>query len=314
MITKIILFILILSGTALSSPVPLLLWSGQRAFLNDHEQVAETLNFNDVHTTVKKLLIPSSSPTRKTSPLDSYIYQGYGSPEVLVAFIAGAMGSSELAHAGGGYSQAPAAHALQGVLSGAQSILTAPYVFPEDERLSDDLVHTMLASPKSQVIASQLTKGQSAGCDSLLNHLQENQKIFSNDVSDLVLVQFSLYDTESAECMKRVMDYVKTQTDRHLGLLSADQSSKHITMAFPSTEEVFGPYRPTHVPRRLLQTTSNSTQPTGPQYITSTILFGLLLGIGLLFILWQGLYCLLTIETPVRYSYQYPTHSMAKEY
>jgi hypothetical protein len=300
--------------SALCSPVPLLLWSGQRAFLDDHAEVEEALKFNDIHNTLNKLVNPRFS-TRKTSALDSYVYQGYGHPEVLVAFVGATMGSSELALAEGGYSQASSS--LQSTLSNAQSVLVAPYVYTEGRSISDDLMRTIATNPQSKVVTAQLDAGHisSSGCNSLLAELQENKNIFSNDVSDLILVKFSSYDAQIGNCVKRVMDAVKSNTDSHLALLSADQPSTQVLMAF-NTEELTAAAPPKHLRRSFLQdSSSNSTNSTtGPQYITPTILWGLLLSFFLLFVLWQALYCLLAIETPARFSYQYPVHSLAKEY
>jgi hypothetical protein len=310
---KVFSLLVLFLASALCSPVPLVLWSGQRAFLDDHAEVAEVLKFQDIHNTFSKLVNPTTFSTRRSSALDSYVYQGYGHPEVLVAFVGATMGSSEFAMAEGGYSEKTSS--LQNTLSSAQSTLVAPYVF-SDGRISDDLVHTVAANPQSKIVTVHLSEGQgsTSGCSSLLAQLQENKNIFSNDVSDLVLVKFSSYNSQIGDCVKRVMDVVKSNTDNHLALLSADQPSTQVLMAF-NTEEIAAAAPPKRLRRSFLQASSsdNSTYP-GPQYITPTILWGLLLSFFLLFILWQALYCLLSIETPARFSYQYPVHSLAKEY
>jgi len=233
----------------------------------------------------------------------------------LVAFVGATMGSSEFALAEGGYSQKTSS--LQNVLSSAQSVLVVPYVFTEGRQLSDDLVRTIsTTNPQAKIITVHLSedRGSTSGCNSLLARLQESKNIFSNDMSDLVLVKFSSYDSQIGDCVKRVMDVVKSNTDNHLALLSADHPSTEVLMAF-NTEEIAAAAPPKSLRRSFLQasSTSNSTT-TGPQYITPTILFGLLLSFFLLFVLWSALVCLLTIETPTRFSYQYPVHSLAKEY
>jgi len=312
---KVFSLLVLFLASALCSPVPLLLWSGQRAFLDDHAEVEQALKFHDIRNTLSKLVNPSSA--RKSSPLDSYVYQGYGHPEVLVAFVGAAMGSSEFALAEGGYSQKTSS--LQNVLSSAQSLLVVPYVFPEGRQLSDDLERTM-SNSESKIITAQLSdyvvedQGSTSGCNSLLARLQENKNIFSNGVSDLVLVRFSSYDSQIGDCVKRVMDVVKSNTDNHLALLSADHPSTEVSMAF-NLEEIAAAAPPKHLRASFLQQNDNSTNTTtGPQLITPTILTGLLLGFFLLFVLWSALVCLLTIETPARFSYQYPHHSLAKEY
>lgn len=64
---------------------------------------------------------------------------------------------------------------------------------------------------------------------------------------------------------------------------------------------LFGVLLVTLIELTLAQTTKTATvQPIGPQYISSAIVWALLCGLMLLFVLYIGIGCILSVERPVR--------------
>jgi hypothetical protein len=290
-----LLFALVVAS---KSPIPVFLWSGERSFSLDHGETGDALETKDLSNALKQLVRPSEQLSTK---LDQHISL-QAPPEVVVAFVASQWDARQ-------FQQLP----LQDLLQRSASSLVAPYLYSEG-KVSDVLVNA-LSSPRYRVIAAQLSgdrkkQNNLSGCDALMASLHENERIFSDGVTQLVLTTFNQYDSTTGDCMRRVSEFVRTHTDRYVGLVSAD-NSKQIMTEFQENEMATRPGR------RLLQqkfaATTNDTY-TGPQYITSSILFGILLSFFLLFMLWMGISCLMSIEGPVRFAYQHPTHSLTKEY
>jgi len=293
-----LLALLVALGSASKSPVPVFFWSGQRSFSLDHGETGESLESQDLANALKQIVNPSE---RLPSKLDQHISLE-GAPEVVVAFVASQWDSRQL-------EKLP----LKDLLSHSTSSLVAPYLYSEG-RVSDALGGALATAP-SRVIAAQLsgnrkTRGTLSGCDALMASLHENEQIFSDGLTQLVLTTFNKYDGPTGACIRRVNEYIKSQTDRYVGLVSADDA-KPIYTEFAEEESTASPGG-----RRLLQLKASNTSSTytGPQYVTPSILFGVLLSFFLIFVLWMGVSCLMSVEGPVRFAYQHPTHSLTKEY
>jgi len=203
-------------------------------------------------------------------------------------------------------------------LTSSQSSLIAPYLYLDDNRVSDNLAYAVsMNSPTSRTFVGQSVQSSGSdtlsGCDALLAQLQENSEVFSNGKTDLVMLQFQQYDSTTDACLQRLNSYVNTRTNNYIALLSADESSTNVITSFREKSQSEGMYT-VHTRRLLKSTDSGNTTYTGPQYITPSILFGILLSFLLIFILWTGLSCILYIEVPVRFPEAHPKDSLSKEY
>jgi len=300
--------ILILLGVLVSAsrgPVPVFFWSGERAFAVDHAETGEALSTRDLSSALRQMIHPSE---HSTSKLGQYISSDVA-PELVVAFVASQWDPRESNQLN-----------LEEVLGHSTSSLIAPYLYP-DGRVSDTLISAMGPNSRSRVIAAHLSGNQKiqdnlSGCDALMAALHENERIFSDGETQLVLTTFNKNDAATGECIRRVTAHVGARTTEFIALVSADDSRPVLT-EFEEAEST-NPRAPVEAVaggRRLLQAkATNDTTYAGPQYITPSILFGILLSFFLLFMLWMDLSCLMTVEGPVRFAYQHPIHSTTKEY
>jgi len=243
------------------------------------------------------------------------------SPEVLVAFVADQLGSSEIAQLGASFGSRDVDQLtnLKGVLSGARNSLIIDNVYPSYNKISQGLIQSLkISSPRGTIFKANLA---TETCESVLNKLSASPTIFSNKLSDLVLIAFSDYvDQQVDQCISRINNYVDTQTNQqYISLLSADQS-RQTQMLFQTEklqekDDIVKLYTLLQAPANLYASrrlfalsgngTTNSTTPewTGPQYISPMILFGIILGFVLIFFFWQGVKHLTLIEAPVRFSH-----------
>jgi len=246
-------------------------------------------------------------------------------PEVVVAFIASKLGSSQVSQLGGAFSpQHDQMKKLKTTLAEARSSLTLPFLYSNSGKFSSHLNDAVsAASPR----ASTLSYALEDSCETALGNLQQRSDLFSNNRLDLITIYFSDYQSQQVDdCVSRVTDYVKTQSNgKYLALLSAEDSNVQIQTAFstvkpgsdiPNWEMIDKPYQTVQFNSKrttLMAKTSNSTGGyTGPQYITPAIMFGILLGFSLVFFLWTGLSNIIAIEAPVRFSHH--KLQLSKEY
>jgi len=306
-----------------SSPVPLFLWTGQPYFSADHAEVSHPLNSDDFQTTLLHLFDDQIDPR---ATLSSYLSDEVAvTPEVVVAFIASKLGSSQASQLGGAFStQHDQMKKLKTTLAEARSSLTLPFLYSNSGKFSSYLNDAVSAASPG---ASTLSYALEDSCETALGNLQQHPDLFSNNRLDLVTIYFSDYQSQQVDdCVSRLTDYVKTQSSgKYLALLSAEDSNVQIQTAFstvkedvdvPNWEMIDKPYTSTqfNVKRtNLMANSGNSTTGyTGPQYITPAIMFGILLGFCLLFFLWTGISNIATIEAPVRFSHH--KLQLAKEY
>jgi len=296
-----------LFGVVLStSSVPLFLWTGKSYFSNRHAELSKPLLLEDIQYTFSYML--------QTPDLESS-----GVPEVVVAFVAQKMGTSEVSQMGAGFAlNAPdqLVH-LKEALSTARNSLTIPYLYPNQKKISHSLIQSLhVASPQGIVVQSNL---ESETCSNLLNKLESSSSLFSNGLTDIILVTFSDYQAQHVDqCLQQVNTYVQGHCNQqYIALLSADEAryDPQLTFEKEKVENDIMTYSllsqsagvPLNLNTRKLfaANNTNSTTPffVGPQYISPAILFGILLGFVLLFFLWQGIYQLTLIEGPVRFSH-----------
>jgi len=283
----------------------------------DHTEVSRPVSAEDLQSTLLHLF----DQTDSHSTLAQYLSQDpAGTPEVLIAFVADKMGSSQASQMGGAYSSQDQLIDLKSTLVHSRSSLTVPYLYTNGKKLSTFLVDTVSSvSPAATILSA--TASSSSECDSLLNTLSQSTGMYNNGRIDLVLVSFQDYVTQNVgDCVARVSERVKKATgDKYLALLSAEASNHNVQLTFPTEDQTkdlpdfrFLTSVSSHQARRtnllakrgLLAKVgaSSDNQNTGPQYISPAILFGILLGFVLLFFFWSGVSQIIAIEAPVRFS------------
>jgi len=268
-----------------TSPIPLLAWSNQRVD------------------------VPQAS---SLDTISAFVTQN---PEIVFGFVTSRLGTSDFARAIGAYSNASGSN-FQNLIETSPSSQFVPYTYLRpSEKFSDILVDAVTkVSPKARILVSQLS-GQTdeehvAGCDALLSSLNEETALLNNGVSDLVLVESDAFDANMEACIGRLISHVTNKNKQYSAVVTGDTPAVDVLLDFPLATQPMYAYHS----RRLLQSSGSTTNYTGPQYITPTILWAILLTFFLIFLLWTGLSCLLEIEAPVRYAIAPPIHSLSKEY
>jgi hypothetical protein len=171
-------------------------------------------------------------------------------------------------------------------------------------------------SSKSQTISTKLAADSTADCDNLLARLSGDKfsSIFSNGVPDLLLVTSEDISSTNA-CIKRVSEKVsKLTSGRYVGLFTAETATPAVRTVFAEGLSAAA----------LLQSSAPITHSTnglaarpqdnyiGPQFITPTILIGLLIAGLLLFWLLLIICCVMSVQPPLRFATQRLT--VGKEY
>jgi len=206
-----------------SSSVPFFLWTGRSYFSTSHAEYEQPFLLDDI----------------QYSLLETKDLESHESAEVLVAFVADKLGSSEVAQLGAAFGAGGSdkLQNLKNVLSGARNSLIIDNVYSSYNTISQGLIQTRsISSPRGSNIKANLA---TETCDSVLNKLETSKIIFSNQVSDLVLITFSNYvDQHVDQCIERVTRYVETQANqKYISLLSADQSRVNPQLIF-QTEKI----------------------------------------------------------------------------
>jgi len=260
------------------APVPLFLWSGE-SYLSGNT-VGEFVTHSEIGTLLSHL---GKSTNNQRGVLHQQVDTLSSSkPEIVFAFIYDKLSSSDVSRNTDKFST------LKSVLSSSKSKLTFPYVTPQSTCFVLSL-NTRFDPETTTLI------GDANGCQSFLSELDSDLSIFSNGRTDLVIIQ-GQDPTEGGRCLQTMTDYVNSKTNGHfVGVLSADVATAQVTMAFPESA-------PSSASFSTLSTSSSSSNPVGPQYITPDILLALGVSWGVLSILVFMVYCTMSIETPLRYS------------
>jgi len=287
---------------SLSSPVPLFLWTGENYFPINHVELTNAISLEDLESSLVEVAKTASSTT---------------APEVLVAFLAEKMGSSDIAQLGAAYTTDTSQDKLPALkeLLTSQNSFVAPHVYTNGEKTSNVLSRAVQSvstySASGQIIKFNL---QNNNCDALLNTLESNS-VCSNGALDLVLVSFSDYQAQQVDqCLQRVQTSLNSKCQqRYISLLSAEETNepKRTFLTERVENDLLSFTQPSfttvsaYTNKRTLFAAVNGTTPVfvGPQYMSSAILFGILLGFVLLFFVWQGVSQLTSIQTPVRFSH-----------
>jgi len=284
-----------------SPSVPCFFWAGQSYFA-DHANVGDVLSASDLSGILKQLTSQSGASSRWVSE------SGAGAPEVVVAFINQQLSSGGGSQASGAYSAALRPSALKAALAGSVSSLSVPFVTLNGQRSSE-----VLADAFNQATVVEITLESS--CEGVVDAAIARAELFTNGVADLIVVNSA--DSAATEaCLNAVTSAVNTATSgRYVALLTGDVSS---TRSVPRSFGLAAAARPSFATSSLLQASAAAEHDsrkvrtldsvsatviyTGPQYITGTIVVGLLIVGGLLAVMIMGVCMTLNIEAPLRFA------------
>jgi len=176
-------------------------------------------------------------------------------------------------------------------------------------------------------------------CESLVSRVSNainELTLAENQTPDLILVQANQQSANLEACLASVTAVLSSSTSKFLVLFSADSTASNL--AVPSFHSHSTP-RPSFSTMSLLNantlsmindngnnndirvqdtsassSNSSDSDDTGPQFITSSILIGLLTVAFLLIILFVGLCCTMSIQAPLRFATPSQKLSIGKEY
>lgn len=239
--------------------------------------------------------------------LSRHLASSISTPEVVVAFVFDKLGSEEFSRLSGAYdaSHSGSLDQLKKSLQTSTSSIVAEYFYPDGHRvMSDALIQlTSSGARRAKVIS---VRPSSSSVDAIINNLRDESSIFSNGVADLILVQFENADNMIGKdaLIQQILSFVaENSKGNFVSILTANAASANVQLEFPSGERharVFSMPSLLSVSATSSNSSSNSTY-TGPQYITSTILLGLLISGFLLFVLFIGINVVTSVESPVRF-------------
>lgn len=330
---------LCLAVCALADPsVPLFLWSGKKYFGNakeQHREVNGLLHVDEfipdfMNTFGGKKNLEVKSPVALQDSLMNYISKTEQiTPEVVVAFIYSKLDSADAARQSGAYSSntknVMSLSFLKNALAKSTSSLIVPHVLVDtstistSEQLADEFSKGL---PKPEIVELQLNgelNGMSpeaddnvAGCKALMGHLNDNEWMFSNLVTDLIMIKADDFRGVEEECVISLMQRVNSLTSGHfVAMLTADTPRTDIVKVFPtpskthlmdfsfqglSDQKLFASQG-----QKFIIMASDTSWP-GVRYLSSNILFGLSIGALFLLTVLCGASCLLSIQTPQRLS------------
>jgi len=284
------LLCLLLPIVAGTTSIPLFLWSSKGYFSGRVQNVQETPTINDINTSLLKLTGASSLPETKIA---KYTVDSASKPELIVAYVLPELSST--------LSQSDCLNTgdLQSILEKSESSLVFPYVHLDESRtLSQSLLLT--------------SERIDANCEDLVNSL--NADIFGNGKTELVVANVR---AGQASCLTQLDSYIAEQSKGNfIGLLSGEVPTAIKTeyISAPAMLETSDDsFAHTFNTAALSETLdANITSSQSVEYVTPDIMTGLLVSLILLIILFGGLTCLLSIESPVRYGTQRLV--LAKEY
>jgi len=308
-----------------SSLVPLFLWGKNAYFTGSQNTVADVVQTSDVRSLFSRLISHSTPKTK----LSSYVNTAQAVPEVILAFVYPQLSSTHASRLTSAYASKTNPSFLETAVSSSTSSVSIPYVLSHAS-LSDTLVSVISSvSPKSQLIASQLDSSKQAGvtgCDALLNHLQEDPTIFTNGLTDLILLSYD--DTQDHEnCMSRVVSHVSKNTNgAYVALLTSEPSATPVQMVFADgtepasfwnapvsmTEFAAGASPSSPKVRTMAPASSYYASYPGVTRVTPNTMVALFLAFFMVFVIYTGATCVMSVETPVRFS-STPLQ-LAKEY
>jgi V0 complex accessory subunit Ac45/VOA1 transmembrane domain len=140
---------------------------------------------------------------------------------------------------------------------------------------------------------------RAASCDAgIVSSTVEHSGLLSNGAADVVEIVQDTFQPNDVDCFVRVMNAVKASSQRYAVIVTAHDAHS-MRVEFPGADADL-------IESVLLETAVHlqADAAVGVQYITPTILFGLLMGLFLLFALMCGLSCMMNIQTPLRFAWK----------
>jgi|ERR1712130_563453 len=254
--------------------------------------------------------------------------EGLIMPEVVVAFVYSELDSADAARRTGSYSKDKSALSmsfLKDTLAKSKSSLIVPHVLRETTSIptSEQLTNAFSKiNPKPEIVELELNGEQNgmgpevdqnvAGCNALMSHINGNEWMFSNLVTDLILIKAEDFQDVQEECVRSLLERVNTLTSGHyVAMLTADRAKTNIARFFPAPKNNLNSLSvksSSQTPLLLAQEGSNvyvlaaakTSEWAGVRYLSPNILFGLFIGLIFLVTVLCGASCLLAIETPQR--------------
>jgi len=250
------------------------MWSGNSYFQGKNGECTETLQTNTLIDFI--LSRGSENPLTKFTRADQ-------STELVVVWIQPEAAMSNYAYS-----------FLEPVLAGAASSLVVPFVYRDSFTPSISATILNNFKPEATKIVASSNKPDAVALNQLLDHLKQNNGIFTNGIADLVLV------------------YLDTQPDDGALISAVDQLVKEQTggqyVSFYTSDAEYVPPEKTRTRREAYEeeTTTYARAARSTDYGTSTywpkgVWEGLLVAALLLVILSVGLWCTYELQTPTKW-------------
>jgi len=321
------------------STVPLFLWSGKDYFGDENHHHSEAKGLFRVDDFVSNFMVSfggnideSKETMKKTHDLlTNYIAkEGLIMPEVVVAFVYSELDSADAARRTGSYSNDKntlSMSFLKDALAKSKSSLIVPHVLRKTSSVtvSDQLTNAFSKiNPKPEIVELELNGEQNgmgpevdqnvAGCKALMSHINSNEWMFSNLVTDLIIIKAEDFQDVQEECVHSLLERVNTLTSGHyVAMLTADRAKTNIARFFPVPKDNLNSLSVNSASSQpplilasegsqmyVLASSKKSDDWKGVRYLSPNILFGLFIGLIFLVTVLCGVSCLLAIQTPQR--------------
>lgn len=239
-------------------------------------------------------------------------------PEVLLTFVYPKLSSAMLSEAV--HSTTPGHFDyVKRTVQSAGSYLWLPYLsVPAASSVHNDMINTVLSHSR---VASVMTIDlASRGCAAAKKQLKAHVGALKNGVTDSITIMVD--ENDDAQCMQQLVSMVAKATEQHyVAVLTAAAPAQNVRFDFGSNSAAaHTAFVQQSASFHTLGASQGSTGVTivrdpnypGPLYISPMILLGVCVAIGLLFVLYIGINCLMGIERPIRMSTQ--PLQLSKEY
>jgi len=261
-------------------PSPVFLWSGSNYFTTKNSQFLETTSSNQIINVVHSIL------QNKGDAADIQFgkqFQTFNPPEMVVMYV---VSSPHFP-----YKQ------IEPVLDSAISSIIIPYNYHQNTVPSFSLVETVRHSENEhKLVVSQGEDDQFMADDyvkngELISYLEQNKDVlFKSGKSSIMIVFLPKGETEGLEFLKKVNSKVNDLSQGHyVAVLTADSPVEHISQTVDSVHTQIAVMQ-----RDIFAAANDDLWPYA-------IWEGLLVSIVMLAMLFVGVFCTSTVQTPVRW-------------
>jgi len=310
-----------LENTVKSSPIPILFWSGSDYLSGHNKEHLSTVQPPTIEKTLHALL---GFADQDTGILNSRVNT---SPELVVLFLEPKITTPLMEQSAGSYGlhDGGAFSNLKRYVETSISSLVAPYGSYEGywrpfllllshvvQPLEDHKASFILATPSESELSSLKGTISKIGLDGLEEYLSSHKELFSNEVADLLVVEFpqhaSLVSEEFASddalLAKITGQIAALSSGNYVALFTGmnpvfSDAYVHLTTETPQNDIE-------HYLRDVLQSSASSssnctTNCTNDTFWPTPLVEGLMVSLVLLIILTIGLYCSLSMQGPDRF-------------